>query len=577
MGVVPRRQTVSLKSGIWDGWVTPTDRGPRAVVSIVPGDPQGPAWSPIEPQHLRCYGPCHRYPADALDAGLDLDGLSLDELRVRAIRRGRAALARQATAIDKDDPFAATLLRWAIANLPPDHPAGHPATLLAFWRTRPGGRRADYPWLPADGRPTTPAYTRSDRATRGSCRAGVVGRIGGPAMDRCGERLTGPAVLGDALELLLQLAAGDDRHVADAAAFLVDEVRPTIEGDVADLVRAEDPWRDTWGLWTLTRRPLAQEALHPLLTALASRHATLAVRTAGLVTTGPAGDLRPSVSASANLASGLWSIGQYTSLIPGLARYLRAVQDTDGAWGDRDAPPDLTTTLVAADLLSSIDPAFDPEPTVRWLARAQEPTTGWWRQLGPEVAWLTTELIAWLERSARPFAERFRWPAATRATLDRKTGLPSYAQFGEVVRAFQNLPGLAEAPVGVGFLDLARFREFNNRCGQVEGDRLLRRLADTLATIPGALAIRDGGDEFMIVGAPTRAGLADDLDTFRLAWRRVVAEEFDGYTTVAPRIVALSTRGDRLAEARERLGRAVGEVKHVRETPREGLLVTFDE
>ena len=339
-------------------------------------------------------------------------------------------------------------------------------------------------------------------------------------------------------------------------------------------MRAEDTWRDTWGLWTLARRPLAQEALHPLLVALASRHATLAIRTAGLATTGPTHDQRPSVPASANLAAGLWAIGQYTSLIPGLAGYLRSVERPDGGWGDDDAPADLVTTLVAADLLSSIDPAFDPEPTVRWLARAQEPATGWWRQLGPEVAWLTAEVVGWLERSARPFAERFRWPARTRATLDRKTGLPTYAQFGEVVRAFQNLPGLAEAPIAVGFLDLARFREFNNARGQVEGDRLLRCLAQTLETIPGALAIRDGGDEFMIIGAPTRAGLADDLDAFRLAWCRVYASEFGGLQTVAPRIVAMSTRGDRLAEARERLGRRVGEIKSAHETPREGLLVT---
>ena len=77
-----------------------------------------------------------------------------------------------------------------------------------------------------------------------------------------------------------------------------------------------------------------------------------------------------------------------------------------------------------------------------------------------------------------------------------------------------------------------------------------------------------------IIGAPTRAGLADDLDAFRLAWCRVYASEFGGLQTVAPRIVAMSTRGDRLAEARERLGRRVGEVKSAHETPREGLLVT---
>src|SRR3954451_6959683 len=120
--------------------------------------------------------------------------------------------------------------------------------------------------------------------------------------------------------------------------------------------------------------------------------------------------------------------------------------------------------------------------------------------------------------------------------LDRKTGLARCAQFGEVVRAFQDLPGLAGAQVGVGFLDLARFGDFNNARGQAEGDRLLRCLADTLQTIPGASAIRDGGDEFLIIGAPTRAGLADDLDAFRLAWCQVYAAEFgSGLQTVAPR------------------------------------------
>jgi GGDEF domain-containing protein len=80
------------------------------------------------------------------------------------------------------------------------------------------------------------------------------------------------------------------------------------------------------------------------------------------------------------------------------------------------------------------------------------------------------------------------------------------------------LPRLGREEVDVAFLDLVDFGAWNNALGMERGDALLAALAAELRTIPGALAIRDGGDEFLVVGRPTAHGLVEQLETFRRAW-----------------------------------------------------------
>jgi GGDEF domain-containing protein len=259
-------------------------------------------------------------------------------------------------------------------------------------------------------------------------------------------------------------------------------------------------------------------------------------------------------------------------LLAGIVSFVRSHQTSDCGFADEGQHADPLTTLAAVDLLSTLDPAFDPAPSVGWFARTQEPA-GWWRALDPEVPWLTAAVVEWLESAERPFAERFRWPAYQRVDLDRKTGIPGYVAFDRLARVFEAVPGIAGAPVAIAFGDLAGFREFNNAFGQEMGDRVLRTFATALSELDASLAIRDGGDEFLVVGAPTRRDLAEDLERFGAEWPARSAGSTARGRVVAPRFVVSSVEGRELRAARERLGRAISGVKaEAPDPPPEGVL-----
>ena len=486
---------------------------------------------------------------------------------------GRAAVMRLAASPTLGDPLAPAAIRFGSLR----GQDVNPAPLLAHWQMRaighPGAER-DYPWsLPFDAKVGSPDYAF----------AGTDGRLWRPrevdALLRdptdYGRRLVAPIALADALEFLGGLLAEADGEVSDVAARLLADVRPRAERDVAGYVQGDDPWRDTFALWLLTSRPRALEMLHPLAMAIATRYATLATRMAGLV----CGvrypfDGTPLVSASAQLAHGLWVLGIHPRLLPGLLRFVGESRGTSGGWADDGQPDDVLTTLASADLLAHLDPAFDPTATIDFLARLQEPD-GRWRALDPEVPWLTGAIVDWLERIARPFHERFRWPGYQRWDRDRRTQLPWWAAFGDVlVRTFERVPGLAAARIETAFIDLAGFGSFNTRFGQAAGDDVLRSFARALAAVPYSQATRDGGDEFIVLGAPSRDGLADQLDTFRRDWPARFRAEFPGSDLVVPRIVVTTATGSTIAEARERLGEAIGPIKSLHPTPGpEGVIV----
>jgi GGDEF domain-containing protein len=163
--------------------------------------------------------------------------------------------------------------------------------------------------------------------------------------------------------------------------------------------------------------------------------------------------------------------------------------------------------------------------------------------------------------AGRPFAGRFRWPHLALTNRDRRTGLPFYAYFSDLERLFAEVPGLANADVEVAFLDLAGFGNFNNAYGMARGDEALRAFAQALDTVPGAMAIRDGGDEFIVVGAPTSTGLPQRLAAFRAAWPRTFAETFGDAGIVAPRVLTAVVHGRDLVGARNTLGLEIGAVK----------------
>ena len=370
------------------------------------------------------------------------------------------------------------------------------------------------------------------------------------------------------LELLAEMSETANPK-GEAAAPIRRELLPQVEAAFAMHVAADDPWRDLFALWQLTNAPHTLNDLWFLATAIAYRYATLARRVAGpIIGNGPF-EGEQLVSASAALGAVLWQLRIYPSLVPELVDFVADRARSDGGWGDPGQPSDVLTTLAATDLLLGLDPDFDPGRTIEWFARAQE-REGWWRALDPEVPWLTGAVVSCLERALHPFVERFRWPGALKLDLDRRTQLPTYAWFADLARSVQEVPGLARAEWDVAFVDLAGFGKFNTDNGQAKGDEVIAAFGKALGRVPGSRAIRDGGDEFIVIGAPGATTLYDRLDAFRGAWLAEFVHTFGREPDpVRPRITVTRGAGRDLAARRERLGRRIGEMKKLHENPPE--------
>lgn len=516
----------------------PVGPGPEATTDGVPG---GPAGAVSEPTAV-----------DPLDYARGSDDPSV------AIARGRAALARLTADVDLEDGLAPSVLLGGATGLG----GGAGARFLADLRRRLDAARpagAAYPWqrdvavgashARSPGRPRLSWRPREDRWRAREPEAYL-------------ERLRDPLAIVDTLELLARLEAIGNPAVAATARQLREEATPVIEGRVASWILGSDAWRDTFGLWVATERSLATGHLHALLVAVAARYATQASRMAGLV----CGNTDPFhgvelVSASAHLALGLWNLGLYPTLIPGIVDFVGAEELANGSWRDPGQPPDVLTTLAAAEVMGRLVPDWDPSATAAYLSRLQEPE-GWWRALDPEVPHLTAAVLEWLERAQRPFHERFAWPGVQKWDRDRKTRIPTYTYFSDAARVIGGIPALRDAAVPLLFCDLAGFKELNNAAGQLVGDEVLRCFAGVLGAIPFARAIRDGGDEFIVIGAPGHPALLAGIEAFREAWPRAFRAEFGSEVPeVVPRLLVTTTTGGGLMAARERLGRLVGEVK----------------
>lgn len=486
---------------------------------------------------------------------------------MKALDRAREALETGALDQDVGAPYAATILRARRRHgLPTDpgallhrwsqfHPGSPIGEVRYRWplthkRVRPlAGAPQDWqPWRPLDSTRLEDPFDLE-------------------------ATLSLPAVICDAGELLLELSEEGDLE----ASALFQEAVSVMRRDFASFVRATSAWVDTFALWCLTRRPRMFAALQPLALAIASTYAATAIGTNGIVlgTRFPIFEV-PLVSASAHLAGALLALGVELELVVKLCEFVARSARPDGDWIDHAQHIDLLTTLAAADLLSHVDPSFDAEKVARFFASKQAPD-GTWTVLGPETPWLTASIAEWLEAMERPFADRFRWPHLPLANRDHKTELPFFAWFEQTARLLSEMPGLAAARTDLAFIDLAGFRAFNNAFGQDRGDLVLRAFAQEIAALPGARAVRDGGDEFLVIGAPTKEGLDAQLQAMAQAWpARFHARFGEGVPPVAPRILVGTTSGGSLRRAREILGREIGSLKELSRTPPpEGILRTL--
>jgi GGDEF domain-containing protein len=373
------------------------------------------------------------------------------------------------------------------------------------------------------------------------------------------ERLLTPLILADSLQLLIDAGERAD-DCGDLARDFLDEALPKARRDAAGWVLESRAWADTWALWATARRPGALTLLYPFALAIGDSYAASARRAGNLVlgTRFPFHGVAL-VSGGAQLAAGLAALGVQPNLAGALTAWVHGEQHEDGGWGDGEGPSDPLTTLVAAELLAGLDPGYDPVRTVSWFGAAQRPD-GWWRACGPEATWLTIEILGWLLDADRPFAARFSWPHLAIANRDRKTGLPFYGYFSDLERLFDAVPTLSAAAVDIAFIDLAGFGVFNNALGMEQGDKVLRTFAQALARIPGTMAIRDGGDEFIVLGPPTGTGLPDRMAAFRASWATEFAETY-GNGVVAPRVLTATTTGARIVDARNELGKRIARLK----------------
>ncbi len=372
------------------------------------------------------------------------------------------------------------------------------------------------------------------------------------------EQFLLPLLLVDNLELLSREAARGDED----ARLLLAEVSPTLRRDFAQFIQVLQPFRDTLALGYVSRRPRALAALHPLVVALATCYAAVA-RDKGYVEgyRYPFAE-RPLLTPTAQLAMGLLYLGLELDLVPSLVSFTRARQRANGGFTDDGDGDDPLATLLCAELLASIDPTFDPGSAALHL-RGLASADGLFRVLGPEAPWLTARIALWCEQARRPFAERFRFPFLPEHNQDQKTGLPFFAYFAELFSLFSALPGLSSARIELAFIDLAGFRAFNNAYGQERGDDVLRVFGKALTTLPLVRAIRDGGDEFLLVSAPGTQGLEHRVHQFRGTWPEIFREAFGPEVPpVAPRVLVGHTTGAGLMSARETLGRAITGLKH---------------
>jgi GGDEF domain-containing protein len=456
-----------------------------------------------------------------------------------AIQRGRAGLAALTRDLDPGDladPAFPAKARHALAT----SERTKWSAIVREWAARGGN----------DQRPVTPWTLPDQRDLRD---------------------LLGSLAWAEALELLSELGGGRG-PIAPIARSLLGRYLPVVEGEFALHVMASDPRYDLVSLWELTRLPHTLDRLWYMAAAIAFRYAALAQRAAGPVLSA---DGVAIASGSACLGAALWRLHIYPTLVPALLEFTLDELGADGAWADPGAEPDPLTTLVAASFVGSLDPSFDPRPTVEYFKRTQGPD-GLWCLRGRPDAWLTREVLGWLETSTLPFARRFRWPGTLKVDRDRRTGLPMFGYFVDVERGINELTALSRRPIDVAFIDLAHFGDYNNAMGQAKGDEVIVAFGEMLGRVLAAQAMRDGGDEFTVLGVPGDDGpsLKVRLERFQHDWAVEFARRF-GSRHVAPRIVVAEGRpAADLARTREELGVRLADAKAAHlHPPAEGVLL----
>jgi len=127
-------------------------------------------------------------------------------------------------------------------------------------------------------------------------------------------------------------------------------------------------------------------------------------------------------------------------------------------------------------------------------------------------------------------ALRFR-QAETSATTDYLTGLPNARSLFLQFDAELSRSRRSEQPIAVLTLDLNGFKQVNDRCGHLEGNRALRAVGIGLKSVCREYdqVARMGGDEFVLVLPGARAGeISAKFEQIRSVISQVSHEMFSG-------------------------------------------------
>jgi diguanylate cyclase (GGDEF)-like protein/putative nucleotidyltransferase with HDIG domain len=121
--------------------------------------------------------------------------------------------------------------------------------------------------------------------------------------------------------------------------------------------------------------------------------------------------------------------------------------------------------------------------------------------------------------------------AETSATTDYLTGLPNARSLFLQFDAELSRSRRSERPIAVLTLDLNGFKQVNDRCGHLEGNRALRAVGAGLKAVCREYdqVARMGGDEFVMVLPGARAGeIGAKFEQIRAAIAQVSNEMFSG-------------------------------------------------